>query len=251
MIPTALACGIDIRSSLPADIASRLPFRKVIELRKPSTYMDNTVYVGSGHHSHRIPTTKWASPFWEGKYRSAEECLVRYVEHLHASGLAKVIDELAGKILLCECPLDKPCVSDILIATFYAHWEENILSMAGVTKAGRPTNRTPIPPAGKMVKRSRNWSPKRLGLLVAGAADMGHALLSPAYSRARYPLGNPISQISRSSRCRWPQEAIIAAFVNMYPKGFFKDFAFPFIEDLINAHPFTTYLEWREKNLEI
>ena len=43
------------------------------------------------------------------------------------------------------------------------------------------------------------------------------------------------------------QESVIAAFKALYPPGTFKGFKFPFIEDLLAQHPFSTYREWRKQ----
>jgi len=45
---------------------------------------------------------------------------------------------------------------------------------------------------------------------------------------------------------RWPQEALVALYVSFFPPEVFEGFKFPMVEDLINAAPFTSYVEWRE-----
>ena len=43
----------------------------------------------------------------------------------------------------------------------------------------------------------------------------------------------------------------MGAFSRMFPDHFFEGFAFPFIEDIVNAAPSTCYEEWRaEQGLE-
>ena len=37
------------------------------------------------------------------------------------------------------------------------------------------------------------------------------------------------------------------AFSNLFPHTCFENFQFPFVEDLVNAHLFTTYHKWREE----
>ena len=58
-------------------------------------------------------------PFVTGVHGTAEDCLVKYDSHLHATRLVADIVELFGKDLLCECPLGTPCVADVLIAEAY------------------------------------------------------------------------------------------------------------------------------------
>ena len=46
---------------------------------------------------------------------------------------------------------------------------------------------------------------------------------------------------------RWPQEALERSFAQLFPEEVFQAFKFPFIEDLVNGAPFTSYIEWREE----
>ena len=99
---------------------------------------EDVVYVGPGHSSDAYPSganqigeytyyqvTKWASPYLVGMHGSPEECVLLYISDLHSSQLVKSIGELRGKRLVCECPLNKPCVADALIAeTFSQHVEK-------------------------------------------------------------------------------------------------------------------------------
>ena len=62
-----------------------------------------------------------------------------------------------------------------------------------------------------------------------------------------YPSLHLMKPLRSSDNIRWPQETIISAFVRMYPDRFFSGFNFPFIEDIINRPPFTTYLDMERK----
>lgn len=66
---------------------------------------EGAVYVGR--------PTKWGNPF--PSYRSIEV----YEQYLYftepGKKLLAQIDELAGKDLVCWCPLDKPCHADVLL----------------------------------------------------------------------------------------------------------------------------------------
>ena len=111
MIPMALSIGLEIPVSFPT---GRMPTREVMEGKRlrpqeqVSPLRPDEVYIGSGHHSHRQPVTKWASPFAPGRHGTEEECLIMYVQYLHESRLAEKVHELFGKTLLCDNPLDKP-----------------------------------------------------------------------------------------------------------------------------------------------
>ena len=74
------------------------------------------VYVGQGHHSHRLKRTKWASPFVAGQHGSVTDCMVLYVGHLHKTGLIQQISELQGMRLLSDCRAEVPCVAHVLMA---------------------------------------------------------------------------------------------------------------------------------------
>ena len=71
------------------------------------------VYVGQGHHSHRLPVTKWASPFVPGHSCSGSDWLPLYVEHIIQHFEADS-HELCGCVLACDCPLEATCEADVL-----------------------------------------------------------------------------------------------------------------------------------------
>ena len=65
MAPTAVSLGL--RPTHPEE-GARTPQRtRVVDvIREDKTLPPGVVYVGRGHHSHRLPVTKWSSPFVPG-----------------------------------------------------------------------------------------------------------------------------------------------------------------------------------------
>ena len=187
---------------------------------------NNEIYVGQGDYRHRLPTTKWASPFLVGHHGTAEECTLLYIDWLHKTGLAADTQTLMGKVLLCDIPLGEVSTADVLIAECWNH--------LGTSSTGAP--------APKAVKRARNHhnSGRAVLTLVATGGDLSLALTRHAHTRAQAPLCPRV-------KVMWQQEAVATAFARLYPPGIFDGFSFPFIEDIINGPPFSTYSEWREQ----
>ena len=77
------------------------------------------VYVGSGHHSHRLARSEWHNPYLPGRDGAAEECVILYSQHLRESPLYDRLQELAGKTLVCDCPMSGPCHRDVLAAEIW------------------------------------------------------------------------------------------------------------------------------------
>ena len=127
MLPTALEIGISLRDApnaiISADIKRHLPIRRNAKDAgictvggKPARLEAYQIYVGKGHHSHRLPTTKWACPFVAGQDGSHEDCMLWYIQHLQEGPLQSQLQELYGKELVCDCPMGQSCEADILIA---------------------------------------------------------------------------------------------------------------------------------------
>ena len=55
----------------------------------------------------------------------------------------------------------------------------------------------------------------------------------------RYPLPHP-----KGFWVRWPQEAVTAVFLSLFPQQVFEGFKLPMIDDIVNAPPFSCYAEW-------
>ena len=127
------------------------------------------------------------------------------------SGLINDIAELFGRTLLCDCPPEKPCIVDILIAMVYSSIQD---------EADAKTRAVVV--SGKGAPTKRGWSSKALGFLVASSVDIAGVLLASLGFPARHPLVRLDEQLKiPSEECRWPQEAIIGAFVRLYPDGLF------------------------------
>ena len=88
MAPTAVSLGL--RPTHP-DEQARTPQRKrvVDVIREDKTLLPGVVYVGRGHHSHRLP--------------------VHVMQHLVGD-----LPELTGCVLACDCEMDVVCEGDVL-----------------------------------------------------------------------------------------------------------------------------------------
>ena len=69
--------------------------------------------------------------------------------------------------------------------------------------------------------------------MAATAGDTMRVFQACRMDLARYP------PIYPRPSTRWPQEAVVQAFKQVFPDRYFEDFNFPFIEDMVNAPPFT------------
>ena len=90
-------------------------------------------------------------------------------------------------------------------------------------------------------RRVRTWPVGFVPLLAAtgGQATRMVSALDPGL--VRYP------PIYARPAVRWPQESLERAFAQLFPPGMFEGFKFPFVEDIVNAAPFTSYVEWHEE----
>lgn len=114
MAPLAISLGL---KPPHAREAARVPKRGRVSdfIQDDKTLPAECVYVGRGHHSHRIPVTKWRSPDTPGHDCSAEEWVARYVGHICSSEvLWTALPELRGKTLVCDCPWQDLCEADLL-----------------------------------------------------------------------------------------------------------------------------------------
>ena len=111
MAPLAITLGL--RPIDPGE-AARVPRRVVVSdvLREDKTLPDDVIYVGRGHHTHRLPVTQWASPFIPGHNCGADEWMALYVEHVVAN-LQTDLPCLEGKVLACDCSLSQVCEGDL------------------------------------------------------------------------------------------------------------------------------------------
>ena len=111
LAPLAISLGLAPRHPTEAD---RVPLRaRVEELISDGMLPEDCVYVGQGHHSHRLKRTKWASPFTPGQDVPLDEWLRRYVQWVMET-LSRCLHELQGVTLVCvtastEVRVKQPC----------------------------------------------------------------------------------------------------------------------------------------------
>ncbi|CAE7218895.1 FCPB [Symbiodinium sp. CCMP2592] len=92
------------------------------------------VYVGRGHHSHRLPVTKWCSPYTPGHDCSPSEWMHLFVEHIICNFWTSLPD-LQGATLVCDCPLGSLCERDVLAGLV---WYQLASSRRGGSWQGMP-----------------------------------------------------------------------------------------------------------------
>ena len=111
MSPLAISLGL---LPLDANEAARVPLRgRVADFLTDGQLHPGCIYVGQGHHRHRLKRTKWASPFVPGHDVSMDEWLPAYVNWVSQTLLAD-LKELEGQRLVCDCEHGGPCEADIL-----------------------------------------------------------------------------------------------------------------------------------------
>ena len=71
--------------------------------------------------SHRLPVTKWSSPFVPGHNCDPSCWLPLYVEHV-MQHLAEDLPELTGCVLACDCEMDMVCEGDALAGLVFRIW---------------------------------------------------------------------------------------------------------------------------------
>ena len=223
MIPLAITLGLSIPLSfIPINLPTRMQVPKGIFDPQP-----HMIYIGQGHHTHRTRVSHWSSPYTTGAHGTDEEVLITYCDWLHSSGLIDTIDTLLGMTLLTDKEPGVPCESDVLIAECYSYLIRQEETM-------------PHRDQREARNRKRSSRVKPLGLLIAQAHSA--EAVCRYYGKQYSPAGRP----SRGPWQRWPQEAIVAVFISLFPAQFFEGFQFPMIEDAVNRFPFCDYVEWRD-----
>ena len=164
----------------------------------------NHLYVGRGHHSHRLARTKWASPWTPGHDCSEDEWIYWYVEHILNTDLCHQLPNLADQTLVCDCAWQDVCESDLL--------------------AGLVFDALSPPSPGRVQQAGGPAGPARLirSVILAAGSTSGQAQVPAAFPAA------------------WRQEAVLA-FKKLFPAPWFESFSFPMIEDILNQPPFTAY----------
>ena len=165
MVPMAIAIGVDISKHTPD--ARGLPTRAVPPCDKGYVLKANEIYVGQGNHAHRLPTTKWASPFLVGHHGTAEECILHYLDLFRKSGLVSEVPTLMGKVLFCDIPFCQVSTADVLNAECW--------SQLGTHRAARAA-------VQKSVKRLRSGQIGRRAVLALAATGWGGISRKPCHS---------------------------------------------------------------------
>ena len=178
-------------------------------LQENGSIPSDCVYVGLGHHSHRLPTTCWKSPWVPGHTCAHDEWLSLYVEHIRRSDLWDQLPTLQGKRLVCDCPWQDLCEADMLAGLCF--------DASGSEPMARPWKGVTQRPQDKGGTR-----------MVTLGATLGQARAAPIPST-----------VPRRS-----QEAVVLQFCKLFPASWFEAFRFPMVEDLVNTPPFGVYEEW-------
>ena len=209
MAPLAISLGLEPLNPLEAE---RVPKRGQVTdfLKEDKSIPPGCIYVGRGHHSHRLPVSKWRAPMTPGHDCPPEEWVIQYVNHICSSDvLWQALPELRGKTLLCDCPWQDLCEADLLAGLVF--------------EATTPTS-SDVPPNQRTESRR---------------GQARHLVAAIAASR--------VVTVSSSPAPPQPflQESIVLAFRKLFPESWFQTHKFPMLEDLVNQPPFTCYLEWR------
>ena len=205
---TPLAITLGLSPPHPAE-AARVPKRaRVLDMihSDSKTLPPDCIYVGRGHHSHRIPTTKWKSLCVPGHDCPLEDWALSYVHQIRTFQWDQ-LHELQGLTLVCDCPDSDLCEADLL--------------------AGMVFDAT-TPPLEHEPTNSRRRRPRTTQVMAA--------LLS---SRVVH-----VSSVTVPTQW-FPQESVVLAFQKLFPAAWFDGFKFPLVEDLLNSSPFVEFQEWR------
>ena len=84
-------------------------------------------------------------------------------------------------------------------------------------------------------------------LAIAVAAGMPPGVAQVQRAVQRYVRHSIVTEIPRRLPCRWPQEALQAAILRILPQ-LPPRVKFPFIEDIVNVGPFSSFFEWQGRD---
>ena len=159
MVSTAVLLGLDLSSSFSL---SHIPRRRSVsefdlEELKQSGLPEGHIYVGPGHHSHRLPSTRWKARFVPGQHGSREECFLLYVQWLKTSELPGKLEELYHQTLVCDCAPHQLCHADALIAEAATTTIPQVRKVRGGLP--RATGRRWVCLAGMPTAQSMPWTP--------------------------------------------------------------------------------------------
>lgn len=211
MAPLAITLGLE---PLHPEEKKRVPRRARVEevLQPDGTLPADCIYVGLGHHAHRLPTSCWKSPWVPGHSCSYDEWLVLYVQHICMGPLWFQLGDLVGRRLVCDCAWQSLCEADVLAGLCF---EQACPQQRQPERGHRGNSRTRGVPRTVQFLASASY--------VASGADS---------------LSIPLSLPQRS------QEATVLLFQKLFPGLWFEGFQFPMIEDLINQAPFGCFEQW-------
>ncbi len=210
MSPLAISLGLE---PLDASEKNRLPKRaRVSECLQPDgTLPEHHIYVGQGSHKHRLTTTKWKPPWVAGHSCTHDEWLPLYVAHICGGPLWDNLPELMGCTLVCDCPWQSSCEVDILAGLCFD---------ATSPQGNRASSHVVSRPDTQLARRA---------VVLANTVSQASSLQIP----------RQIPQLS--------QEAVVLAFLKLFPAPWFVSFRFPMIEDLVNHSIFRSYPEWLQE----
>ena len=211
MAPLAITLGLE---PLHPEEKKRVPRRARVEevLQPDGTLPADCIYVGLGHHAHRLPTSCWKSPWVPGHSCSYDEWLVLYVQHICMGPLWFQLGDLVGRRLVCDCAWQSLCEADVLAGLCF---EQACPQQRQPEQGHQGNSRTRGVPRTVQFLASASY--------VASGADS---------------LSIPLSLPQRS------QEATVLLFQKLFPGLWFEGFQFPMIEDLINQAPFGCFEQW-------
>jgi hypothetical protein len=116
MTPLAISLGL---RPLDTAEAARVPTRACVEeVLQQGALPPGHVYVGLGSHTHRLPTTKWKSPWQVGVNCTPQDWVPYYVQYIRET-LWCELDELEGSVLVCDCPAAQTCEADLLAGLIF------------------------------------------------------------------------------------------------------------------------------------
>ncbi|CAE7812806.1 unnamed protein product [Symbiodinium sp. CCMP2592] len=152
------------------------------------------IYIGQGHHSHRLPRTKWAAPMVAGHDCSFDEFLPRYVQHIK-DNLGDQLPELFGKTLVVDEITAWPSEGDALAGLVFEELSDR-------NREAKPLQRRP---PNKKRRSSQIGRPLRaLGLAVA-----------------------PLADASQIFSCYLRQEDVFGAVCKLFPAEWLEGVTFP------------------------
>ena len=208
MTPLAISLGL---RPLDTAEAARVPTRACVdEVLQQGALPAGHVYVGLGSHTHRLPTTKWKSPWQIGANCTPQDWVPYYIQYIRET-LWCDLDELEGAVLVCDCPVTQTCEADLLAGLIFDR-----LSSHGHRAAPQVVQ-------------------GRFGRSLQGVTRK--VLLSSIARATGIPFG-PFYIL---------QESLALAFRKLYPGEWLDGVAIPFVEDLVNQHPLDLYVRWRHQ----